>query len=81
MAKKNILTDKEQKLIELKQKLIEEAGKHEYTGDFMNKWNKSNKEKIHEIVKIQDRIICHFNTYHINFIGKLKIGFKNEKVR
>lgn len=81
MKKKPAYTDKEQRILEVKNRLIEEANKHEYTGDFMNKWNKSNKEKIQEIVKIQDRIICHFNSYHINFEAYLKIGFKNEKIR
>ena len=81
MAKKSVLTEKEKQLLDLQNRLSEEAKKHKYMDDFMNKWNKSNKEKIQEIVKIQDRIICHFNSYHISFEGKLKLGFKNEKVK
>ena len=75
MKKRPILTEKEQKQLELKNRLIEESLKHEYMGDFMNKWNKSNKEKIQELIKIQNRIICHFTGYYISFEGNLKLGF------
>lgn len=70
VKKKNteVNPEKEKKRLDLKERLQEAADKKDckFVGDFMNKWNKSNKEKIQDIVKIQDQLIIHMNSCSVS---------------
>lgn len=75
--KKVELSPKELKHQEVKKRVeeLQEKKKFKYMGDFMNYWNKNNKEKIQECVKIERQIIFHFNGFSINIASDMRLGF------
>lgn len=71
MAKKKqevVNTEKEKKIIELTERFQAafDLKDCQYLSDFLTKWNKNNKEKIQDIVKIKDQIIIHLSQYTIS---------------
>ena len=68
--------EKEKQLIELQAKLQELSNKKEkqLMSSFKEEWNKKNKEKITEMVKIQDRCIIRFNNSSVTITGGFIIG-------
>lgn len=77
MAKEaKVNPEKEKKRAELKERFQEYANKSkcETMGEFMTKWNKSNKEKIQDMVKIQDTIIIHLNSNTVAIQSNMRLG-------
>ena len=67
MKKTKTQIDKEQKYLDIKQRIYKCCTKKTNMGEFMKNWNLKNKEKISEMVKLNNTILIRFgnHTLHI----------------
>ena len=72
MNKTKSQIDKEQKYIELQERVQKACTKKISMGEFQKNWNNKNKEKITEMVKLNNTILVRFGSHTVHvFTDKL----------